>query len=409
MSAVAPKRRLLIRLDPPVWRILLHSLLFGLALSVADLLFNFYLVSLGYDAAVAGLLSTVARAAGMIMGLPIGLLIDRLGPQRAILIGLVVYALGWIALLFSSALGALITWQFVVGAAYLLAATAVTPLLTTITPDAQRATVFGMNASATLMIGLLGSVVGGLLPGLAASFAQVAPQSTEAYRIALGSVVALSIVALLPVLGALPALAEAREGAAGMAAPVTRRLRKAHLVRFALPALLLGIGGGCILPFQNLFFRQTFGMDDAAVGFTLALAAVGSGVGALLGAPLTARIGLKRGAALLRLGAVPAMLLMLTPFVWSATLGFFLRGLFIAASYPMNDALVMRATPAVQRGAAMSLMAVFWSGGWAASAALAGWAKVQFGYGPIFIVAAVTYVASAILIFTLPISDEDAR
>ena len=51
----ARARLALARISLPVWRILLHSSLFGLASSVADLLFNFYLVSLGYGADTAGL------------------------------------------------------------------------------------------------------------------------------------------------------------------------------------------------------------------------------------------------------------------------------------------------------------------------------------------------------------------
>jgi len=397
------------RYSQPVWRILLHSLIFGLALSIADLLFNFYLVSLGYGADTAGLLSTVARAAGMLMGLPIGVLIDRLGPQRALVIGVVLFAAGWVMLLQATALPALVGAQFVVGAAYLLAATAVTPLLINVTPDRQRAAVLGMNASATLIIGLLGSVLGGMLPGLAAAAAGVAAQSTDAYRLALAAVVALGVAALLPVLGPLAALPEPRVGPAGEAAP-ERRLPTTRLLRFALAALLLGIAGGCILPFQNLFFRETFALSDAAVGVALAVAALGAGLGALLGAPVTGRVGLRRGAALLRLGAVPAMLLMLTPALLPAAAGFFLRGLFVAASYPMNDALVMRATPPRQRGMAMSIMSVLWAGGWAASAALAGLVRAQTGsFGPAIAAAALCYVLSAVAIATLPVSDEEAK
>ena len=64
----------LARLSPPVWRILAHSLHFGLSLSIADLLLNFYLVSLGYAADTAGLLSTVGRGAGMVLGVPMMLM-----------------------------------------------------------------------------------------------------------------------------------------------------------------------------------------------------------------------------------------------------------------------------------------------------------------------------------------------
>jgi MFS family permease len=101
------------------------------------------------------------------------------------------------------------------------------------------------------------------------------------------------------------------------------------------------------------------------------------------------------------------MLLMLTPALLPAAAGFFLRGLFIAASYPQNDALVMRATPPRQRGMAMSAMSVLWAGGWAASAALAGWVRAQTGsFTPIILTAAVCYALSALAIVTLPVSDE---
>jgi len=107
---------------------LLHSSLFGLASSVADLLFNFYLVSLGYSADTAGLLSTVNRMAGVALGLPIGLLIDRIGRGAR-------WLLAW------SATAAAGRWRscrravgagvdaVLVGAAQILALTSVVPLM----------------------------------------------------------------------------------------------------------------------------------------------------------------------------------------------------------------------------------------------------------------------------------------
>ena len=97
-------RTVLAQLTPPVRRILAHSMLLGFAGSIADLLFNFYLVSLGYAAETAALL---------------------------------------------------------------LAQTAVVPLLAQVTTTAQRPAMFGLNAAAALVSGLVGSAVGGLLPALA--------------------------------------------------------------------------------------------------------------------------------------------------------------------------------------------------------------------------------------------------
>ncbi len=390
----------ILKIPAAVWRILAHSFIYGFALSIADILFNFYLVSQGYTINDVGLLSMVSRAAGMVMGLPIGWLIDRCGPQRAMIGGVIGYALGWAALLQAPALPWLIAAQFVVGACYLLAATAVTPLLALVTTEEQRPLVFGMNASATLIVGLLGSAVGGVLPMGAALMMAVEPQSTVAYRVALTTVIGLSIVALWPVLVQLPAVAETR--ATGEEESVgSRRLSWFMLLWMALPSFLLGVGGGAILPFQNLFFRDQFGLSDAGVGLALSLASLGAGVGALLGAPVVRRIGLQRGAALLRLGATPAMLLMLTPWLPLAIIGFFARGFFIAASYPMNDALVMGATPITQRGLAMSLMSLLWAGGWAISAVIWGWVTPIFGYGPQIVAAALAYALSALVIWSL--------
>src|SRR3954467_5530540 len=120
----ARARLVLGRVSSPVWRILLHSSLFGLASSVADLLFNFYLVSLGYGADTAGLLSTRNRGAGVALGLPIGLLIDRIDARRSLVIGVVGYSACWVLALLSGALWALALTQFLIGAAQILALTA---------------------------------------------------------------------------------------------------------------------------------------------------------------------------------------------------------------------------------------------------------------------------------------------
>jgi predicted MFS family arabinose efflux permease len=127
----------------------------------------------------------------------------------------------------------------------------------------------------------------------------------------------------------------------------------------------------------------------------LALTALVMGLGAVIGAPVSARLGLQRAAATLRMGAVPAILLMLIPALLPATVGFCVRGLFVAASFPQNDALVMQITPARQRGAAMSLTSVLWSLGWAGAAFVSGWAQLRWGFGPVIVVAAVAYALSS--------------
>ncbi len=394
----ARTRATLSQITPQVWRILAHSFLFGLALSIADLLFNFYLASLGYAADVAGLLSTVNRVAGVASGLPMGILIDRWGPRRSLLLGVFVFAASWVLLLAIRALWVLALGQFLIGASYILAVTAVTPLLSGVTRPAQRASIFGLNAAAALVVGLLGSSLGGLLPGLAGWLTGSAPQSALAYQIALTSVIVLALIASLPILLLAGVRRSVEQPVEPEAVSDEAPLPMMQIVRFSLPYLLMGLGGGFILPFQNLFFRQSFDLNDAAVGAVIAWSALAMGVGALIGAPISARLVGERAVVLLRFATGPVMLLMLIPALVPAAAGMYLRGLFIAASFPLNDSLVMQTVPARQRGISVSLMSAMWSLGWAAASAFAGWAQLRWGFAPLIVAAAASYALSALII-----------
>src|SRR5262249_35084328 len=153
--------------------------------------------------------------------------------------------------------------QFIVGAAQILALTAVVPLMTGVTSTRERAAVFGLNTSAAMIVGLLGSAAGGLLPTLGAALLAGGPQGGGAYRLALTTVVVIGLAGALPVLRGIGE--PGRDQAAASAEPAQAHISPGRLLRFALPALLLGLGSGALLPFQNLFFRQQFGLSDAAV------------------------------------------------------------------------------------------------------------------------------------------------
>jgi MFS family permease len=70
----------------------------------------------------------------------------------------------------------------------------------------------------------------------------------------------------------------------------------------------------------------------------------------------------------------------------------------VAASYPLNDALVMQNTPPRQRGIAVGLTSIAWSLGWAVASAASGWIQVRWGFGPPLLCAMATYILSAFAI-----------
>jgi MFS family permease len=379
-------------------RALLHSLLFGFALSVSELLFNFYLASLGYAADVAGIFSTTLRMAGVLLGLPGGALVDRIGPQRALIGSMLLYAGSWALILSSGALPLLLLGYLLVGAAYTVAMASIVALLAATVGGADRARLFGLNAMALVVIGVLGNAVGGALPTLAAALTASDPQSVLAYRLAMLSIVAVSLLAALPLLrlrlppteATTPVLPSQR-GAGSTA----RRLGWLVMLRMSMASFFLGAAGGWILPFQNLYLRQEFGLSDGAIGAILGWIALPAGIGALVGTAVAARLGVQRAAVLLRSVSVPAMLLMaFTPLLPLAVLGLGLRAVAVVASYPLYDALIMEATPPRQRGTSAGMINLTWALGWAICAAISGVIQVRWGFTPVLVASALCYIAS---------------
>jgi len=64
---------------------LLNVIIIGLAMGVFRLLFNFYILSLGYDEALLGKLVTTNSLTALIVALPSGYLADRMGRKNSLI------------------------------------------------------------------------------------------------------------------------------------------------------------------------------------------------------------------------------------------------------------------------------------------------------------------------------------
>jgi len=392
--------------SPVVFRILIHSLLFGFAASISDVLFNFYLDSLGYGNEVAGQMNSIFRAAGVIFGIPVGMLIDRRGARKVLMFSIIAYGASWLAVLSSTDIRVIAPVYFLVGAANIATYTAIIPLLSSVIEPKQRASFFGINAGATIAVGFIGSLLGGALPSLIAPFVGVSATDQLAYRLALVSVSVIGFLAILPLLGF--SAAAIKHHAAGHAAPASsgHKLPFMRLVLFASQGFLLGLGGGMVVPFQNLFFREQFNLPDAQVGLILAISAFAMGFGSFIGGPLARRFGLRNAAAWTRLLAAPTLLLMLVPNVWVSAAAYYASRLVIGVTFPLADALVMQSVPIEQRGTATSLSSMLWSFGWSAAALMSGYMQLDSGFYWVFIASGIAYIASGLSFYLIPFKDD---
>lgn len=406
---IVPKRvsALFADFTPVVFRILMHSLLFGMAASISDVLFNFYLHSLGQGNEVAGQMNSIFRAAGVIFGIPVGMLIDKRGARKVLLFSITAYGASWLALILAPDVRLIAPIYFLVGAANIATYTAIIPLLSSVIEAKQRASFFGINAGATVAVGFVGSLLGGALPGILAPLVGVAADDQLAYRLALISVSLIGFAAIIPLLGIAKVVAPQHAHAGSVqTTPALRKVPFWRLVQFASQGLLLGVGGGLVVPFMNLFYREHFGLPDAQVGLILAISAFAMGFGSFVGGPLSKRFGLRNAAAWTRFLAAPTLLLMLVPNVFVSAGAYYLSRLVIGVTFPLADALVMQSVPIEQRGTSTSLSSMLWSLGWSGAALMSGYIQRDSGFYWVFIASGVAYVISALSFYLIPFKDD---
>jgi MFS family permease len=379
-------------------------MLIGIGMSFFDVLFNFFLVSMGYAADTVGVLSTVARIAGLVFGIPAGMLIDRIGARRALIGAVMLYVVGLTWVVFAPSQLWLMISQFVVGCAFALLFSALFPLLTMATPHAQQPTVFGLNEAAINTIGLVGSMLAGWLPSVIAPWLNVDDQSTLAYRSVLLIGIVLLGTSMVPLWGDIAKAPDTDEHGELLIAEAPQR-STGRIISYGMVDFLIGVGSGTFFPFQSLFFRYQFGLTDSTVGTILAFSGVALGVGAVIIGHRVGQGSLRVWASVLRILAAPALLTMIVPDLWVALIGYYARAFLIGGSIALSDVLAMRLVNPRQRGFASSIWGMTWAAGWAITSTLSGLVQTQYGFTPLLILGAVAYAGSGLAIWYLMVDD----
>jgi len=152
--------------SPNTWLYLSFVLLSGIGLAVFLFLLNFYATALGYSREFLGQLNGWPYMTGAIAAIPMGLLCDRVGRRRSIIIGIGGCALSIGAVSLLTARLPLLVGTAGYGVAYSLLMVAAGPFLYENTTAAERIYAFSLFNAFELMAQMAGNAMGGLLPGL---------------------------------------------------------------------------------------------------------------------------------------------------------------------------------------------------------------------------------------------------
>jgi len=372
---------------------LLNAVITGAALGVFRLLFNFYVLSLGYNEALIGNLTTATSLTALIAALPMGYLADLIGRKRSLIAGgtaVVAAILVMVAFPFA--------WVFVamnvlIGLGQSLSGVTMGPFLMENSGDKERVYLFSFSSGLTTASASVGNWVGGKLPTWLGAVQNVAATSTPAYG------ASLLLIALVAAFGLIP-LMKMRIPKSNLVqrtifAPIKFfRSEPALVGKLILPMLITSIGAGLIMPFMNVFFRTVHHQTDSAIGTMFALGTLAMGVGLFIAPPLADKVGKIKLVVITQALAIPFLYFLgfsnWFPMVAAA---YYIRLALMNMSGPVYQTFVLEKVKPEARATIASLNSMASNFGWAFSPTISGALQVNYGFGPSF--------AGTIILYTL--------
>jgi MFS family permease len=366
--------------------------------ALSSLLFNLYLSSLGFDAAFIGLNNTLFSIASLVCSLPAGLIADRIGRKRAMIIGMVgatlsrvgvsVFSEGWLIACSSMLLG-------IVGPLFY---TSIAPFLTENSTDKERSILFTLDSSLMNLTSFFVMTGGGYLPRLFASLLNVGPESVLAYRGAMVASACTMALALVPILWLSDPPRPTRARAASR---LWRRFSNPRLLgKLLIPRVFVAFGAGLIFPFLNLFFKERFGVSDATLGWIFGVTSALSAVTMLVGGALADRLGKIQAMLLARTISTPLLLIIgFVPSLPIAVAAHWIRSGFMRLGQPLYLAFAMEQLAEEERATGSSLIMMSWDVGWSAGPYVSGLVQVRSGFGPLFAATVLFYTLGLISVY----------
>jgi len=373
---------------------LISTVISSSAFGVFRLLFNFYVLSLGYDQALVGNLVTTSSLTALIAAVPMGYLADVLGRKISLIGGGVLTIVSITGMLIFPSPLTFILMNILLGLGQSLSGVTMGPFLMENSGEKERTYLFSFSSGLSMAASSVGNWIGGSLPTWLAGLAGGDATGSAAYRLALAVVVVIAGLSVIPLF--MMRMRRITVTERSLFAPFS--YFKDHPVllgKLVLPMLVTSIGAGLIMPFMNIFFRQVHGQSDSAIGTLFAFGSLAMGIGLLIAPPLAERYGKIQLVVVTQALSIPFLILLgFSPAYWLSASAYYIRVALMNMSSPVYQTFVMEKVEPSARATVASLVSMANSFGWAFSPTISGSIQVRYGFGPAFILTIILYAVS---------------
>ncbi|MEW6093708.1 MAG: MFS transporter [Chloroflexota bacterium] len=388
-------------LNKPARLFLLAIFFDGLLFSGFILFLNLYILEAGFSRDFLGMVNAAPSISALLLGVPMGLLSDRIGRKRAMIIGFSLANFAIIGMLLSRSEAAILALALAWGATGQLYMLSHAPFMMKVSDDKSRDVLFSWSFGMFPLASTLGSLLAGYLPGAFRDSFGIA-SSAAAYQAALLFCVTSSFLVLLPIAfirEPKTAPAEMKTGEPASRPSVWKVLFRPLTLKLSIPNLVVGFGAATLVPYFNVFFVERHQMSDATLGILFSIASLVTGVACLVAPRLVGNLGGKIRTVVIGQGISLVFLLAIgfSPWPWLAVAGFLVRGALMNMVAPLFDAFALELTHESEHGAVNSVRNLAWNVGWAVGPYISGVVQQRWGFAPLFINTAILYALSIFL------------
>jgi len=400
-------------------KLYLFSAIFaGIGFGFQYLLFNFLILSLGYDRAFLGLLSALPSGFALLCSLPAGIVADRIGRRKALLLGAVGGATSTLAMALFPTRTVLIGSMVVAGSLGTLFWVSVAPFLMENSTEEERVTLFSADFAIMTGTAIIGNLIGGQLPGVFAIWLGVGAESAPAYQGAILVSALLMILRLLPLMAIRPRRSAETspssdlsryEGSGGGSSHQTTTIhlmispemlrRCPRMLQMLVPTIIISIGAGLLIPYLNLFFKKRYSLPDPTIGNLFAVRSLITALATMVVPLLADRWGKIRSLVWMQLASIPLLLVLgYAPVLPLVVAAFWARAALMNMGNPLYASFCMEQAPEEVRATVNSLLGMGWHVGWTIGPYISGIIQEHRGFGPLFAATAGLYLLASLLI-----------
>ncbi len=399
---------------------LVHVALLTGSLAISNLLFNLFILALGYPRTFLALLHSLSVLVAALVSLPLWLLVSRIGLKRALLASAAFQAASALVIVIWPTPGPLLVASGGTGIAAVLFQVSAAPFMMRHSDAASRDHLFSANATINIGIAGLGSLIAGWLPVMLATIFGGGPESIFAYRATFAIVGAGLLLSLLP----LALIREEGPASRPERAPTPVQIQRRGVltwlrhgppdswramlrhpwpvVRLMIPPLVISCGAALLIPYLNLYFKQRFSVSDASLGLIFAGIGIASGL-SMLGAPaFSLRLGKIKTVVLMQSLSLPFLLA--TGFASQPVLAVsaaLARAALFNLGTPLYDAFAMERTAERARPLVSGLINGAYSAGYLFAPRISALVQERYGFQPLFLATAGFYMLAILLTYTL--------